>query len=262
VKARAAVLAADAPEEVGNTASIMGASIRSTIGVPLWRGDEILGVLQVDNRNAPGMLGPTDLELCLVLAANASLAVANARLIKRLVLAEERLQKENSFLKGREEKRRGGGKPSIAIIGDAPPMREVMRQLDKVVDTRVTVLIEGETGTGKELIAAAVHYKSRRRDKLFVAQNCAALAESLWRASSSVTKRALLPGQPRRRRACSRSPTAARCSSTRSPRRPSRCSRSSCARCKRARSAPSARRARNTSTCASSRPPTATSRKR
>jgi transcriptional regulator with GAF, ATPase, and Fis domain len=179
LKARAAVLAADAPEEVGNTASIMGASIRSTIGVPLWRGDEILGVLQVDNRNAPGMLGPTDLELCLVLAANASLAVANARLIKRLVLAEERLQKENSFLKGREEKRRGGGKPSIAIIGDAPPMREVMRQLDKVVDTRVTVLIEGETGTGKELIAAAVHYKSRRRDKLFVAQNCAALAESL-----------------------------------------------------------------------------------
>jgi transcriptional regulator with GAF, ATPase, and Fis domain len=178
VRERAAVLAADAPEDVGHTESIMGASIRSTIGVPLWRGEEIIGVLQADNRNAPGMLNAKDVELLLVLASNASLAVANARLIKRLVLAEDRLQKENSFLKGREEKRRGGGS-QVEIIGKSEAMRKVIDHLDKVVDTRVTVLIEGETGTGKELIAAAVHYRSRRRDKLFVAQNCAALAESL-----------------------------------------------------------------------------------
>jgi transcriptional regulator with GAF, ATPase, and Fis domain len=178
VRERAAVLAADAPAEVGQTESIMGASIRSTIGVPLWRGEEIIGVLQADNRNAPGMLNGHDVELILVLAANASLAVANARLIKRLVSAEDRLQKENSFLKVREEKRRGGG-GQVEIIGRSEAMRRVIDHLDKVVDTRVTVLIEGETGTGKELIAAAVHYRSRRRDKLFVAQNCAALAESL-----------------------------------------------------------------------------------
>ncbi len=176
VKERAAVLAADAPAEVGHTDSIMGASIRSTIGVPLWRGEAILGVLQADNRNAPGTLNAKDVELLLVLASNASLAVANARLIKRLVMAEERLQKENNFLKGREDKRRGR---DVAIIGKSEAMRKVIEQLDKVVDTRVTVLIEGETGTGKELIAAAVHYRSRRRDKLFVAQNCAALAETL-----------------------------------------------------------------------------------
>ncbi|KYF71546.1 sigma 54-interacting transcriptional regulator [Sorangium cellulosum] len=177
IKERAAVLAADAPIEVGQTESLMGASIRSTLAVPLWKGEEIIGVLQADNRSVPGMLNAGDLETLLVLAANASLAVANARLIKRLVLAEERLQKENSFLKGREEKRRGGG--AVDIIGKSEAMRRVIAQLDKVVDTRVTVLIEGETGTGKELIAAAVHYRSRRRDKLFVAQNCAALAESL-----------------------------------------------------------------------------------
>jgi len=175
VKERAAVLAADAPTEV-ETESIMGASIRSTIGVPLWKGDEIIGVLQADNRNAPATLNARDVELLLVLAAGASLAVANARLIKRLVSAEDRLQKENSFLKGREEKRRSA---SVEIIGKSEAMRRLIEQLDKVVDTRVTVLIEGETGTGKELIAAAVHYRSRRRDKLFVAQNCAALAESL-----------------------------------------------------------------------------------
>ncbi|MCC6554823.1 MAG: sigma 54-interacting transcriptional regulator [Polyangiaceae bacterium] len=178
IKERAAVLAADAPADVGQSESLMGASIKSTIAVPLWKGEEIIGVLQADNRSAPGTLRARDVEVLLVLASNASLAVANARLIKRLVLAEERLQKENSFLKGREEKRRGGGK-DVEIIGRSEAMRRVIHQLDKVVDTRVTVLIEGETGTGKELIAAAVHYRSRRRDKLFVAQNCAALAESL-----------------------------------------------------------------------------------
>jgi Nif-specific regulatory protein len=179
IKERAAVLAADAPTEVGQSESLMGASIRSTIGVPLWRGEEILGVLQVDNRDAPGMLSAADLELMLVLAANASLAVANARLIKRLVAAEDRLQRENKFLKGREEKRHGGGRQASVIIGESKSMKQLIEQLDKVVDTRVTVLVEGETGTGKELIAAAVHYRSRRSDKLFVAQNCAALTESL-----------------------------------------------------------------------------------
>ncbi len=188
VKERVAVLAADAPTEVGDSESIMGAAIRSTIGVPLWKGEDIIGVLQADNRkpatqngaspvSVAGTLNAHDVELLLVLAANASLAVANARLIKRLTSAEDRLLKENSFLKGREEKRRGGG--NVEIIGKSEAMGKVIDHLDKVVDTRVTVLIEGETGTGKELIAAAVHYRSRRRDKLFVAQNCAALAESL-----------------------------------------------------------------------------------
>ena len=97
VKERAAVLAAVAPSEVGETESMLGASIRSTIGVPLWKGEEIIGVLQADNRNAPGTLHALDVELLLVLAANASLAVANARLIKRLTTAEDRLLKENNW---------------------------------------------------------------------------------------------------------------------------------------------------------------------
>ncbi len=177
VKERAAVLAADASTDVGHSDSIMGASIRSTIGVPLFRGEDIIGVLQVDNRSAPAMLHASDVEMLGVLAYNASLAVANARLIKRLVAAEERLQKENSFLKGREERRRGG--KDVVIIGQSAAMNGVLGQLNKVADKRVTVLLEGETGTGKEVMAAAIHYRSPRRDKLFVAQNCAALAETL-----------------------------------------------------------------------------------
>jgi transcriptional regulator with GAF, ATPase, and Fis domain len=180
VSERAAVVAADAPAEVGTSESLMGASIRSTLGVPLWKGDEILGVLQIDNRETAGVFTSGDLEVMAVLAHNASLAVANARLVKRLRAAEERLKKENAFLKGREESRRTGGKGGAPlIIGESAAIKNLIAQLDKVVDTRVTVLIDGETGVGKELVAASVHYRSRRRDKLFVGQNCAAMPENL-----------------------------------------------------------------------------------
>jgi Nif-specific regulatory protein len=178
VSERAAVIAADAPREVAQTESLMGASIRSVLGVPLWRGEEILGVLQMDNRESAGVFTSMDLDVCAVLAHHASLAVANARLVQRLRAAEDRLKKENTFLKTREESRRVG-KGEQEIIGTAGAMRSLFDQLNKVVDTRVTVLIEGETGVGKELIAAAVHYRSRRRTQLFVSQNCAAMPENL-----------------------------------------------------------------------------------
>jgi Nif-specific regulatory protein len=180
VSERAAVIAADALHDVGQSESMMGAQIRSTLGVPLWRGDEILGVLQIDNRVSAGMFTSGDLEIMAVLAHNASLAVANARLVKRLRAAEDRLKKENAFLKGREESRRTGGKGGQPeIIGQSAAIKGLIAQLDKVVDTKVSVLIDGETGSGKELIAASVHYRSRRRDKLFVGQNCAAMPENL-----------------------------------------------------------------------------------
>ena len=181
VSERAAVVAADAPRDVGQSESLMGAQIRSTLGIPLWKGDEILGVIQVDNREATGVLTASDLDIMAVLAQNASLAVANARVAKRLRAAEDRLKKENAFLKGKEQERRTGGKKDgpPEIIGNSAPMKQLLQQLEKVVNTRVTVLIEGETGVGKELVAASVHYRSNRRDRLFVGQNCAAMPETL-----------------------------------------------------------------------------------
>jgi Nif-specific regulatory protein len=175
---RAAVIAADAPREMAHSESLLGAQIRSVLAVPLWKGDEILGVLQMDNRQSTGVFSAGDLDVCAVLAHGASLAVANARLVQRLRAAEERLKKENAFLKTREESRRVG-KGSEEIIGTSAAMRALLDQLAKVVDTRVTVLVEGETGVGKELIAAGLHYGSRRRGQLFVSQNCAAMPESL-----------------------------------------------------------------------------------
>ncbi len=175
VAERAAVLAADAKRDVGETASIMGAQIQSTIGVPLWHADdEIVGVLQVDNRDGSGVFRERDLDVLALLSQSASQAFAHAQLVSRLRAAEESQRTENDFLKRREHDRRFDG-----IIGESSVMKKLFEQLRKVVNTRVTVLVEGETGTGKELIASAVHYWSDRSDALFVAQNCAAMPENL-----------------------------------------------------------------------------------
>ncbi|HEY2404558.1 MAG TPA: sigma 54-interacting transcriptional regulator [Polyangiaceae bacterium] len=190
IRERAAVLAADAPSESFSSESLLGAQIRSTIGVPLWKGEEILGVLQLDNRDAPAMFDARDVDTLGVLAANASLTIANARLIQRLTLADIELKRQNQYYRGKERTQSG----EFRIIGESRAMTELLRQLDKVVDTRVSVLVEGETGTGKELIASAVHYRSKRRDKLFVAQNCAAFAENLLESELFGHKRGAFTG--------------------------------------------------------------------
>jgi Nif-specific regulatory protein len=144
------------------------------LGVPLWDGEAIRGVLQVDARSGKAILLESDMDMMTALAGLATLAIENARLVQRLKLAEEKLRGEVKYLKGREEKRRFSD-----IIGESQAMNTIFRQVEKVIDTRATVCIEGETGTGKEMVASAIHYQGRRRDKLFVAQNCAAMPENL-----------------------------------------------------------------------------------
>jgi Nif-specific regulatory protein len=120
------------------------------------------------------MFSETDLEVALLLGNQSALALDNASLVSRLKIAEERLRGENAYLKRRE-----GTLSFDSIIHQSSQMKQLITQLKKVLDTRATVCIEGETGTGKELIASAIHYQSRRADKMFVAQNCAALPETL-----------------------------------------------------------------------------------
>jgi transcriptional regulator with GAF, ATPase, and Fis domain len=170
---REAVLTANAQEALSSE-SILGGQILSILALPLWRGDDIIGLIQSDNRASAGMFNETDLEVGLLLAAQASLAIDNATLVQRLRVAEERARGENVYLRRKEQKITFDN-----IIGDSAAMKEVFAQLKKVIDTRATVCIGGETGTGKELIASAVHHQSQRRDKMFVAQNCAALPENL-----------------------------------------------------------------------------------
>ena len=65
------------------------------------------------------------------------------------------------------------------IIGESPALKEVLRQVEVVAPTDATVLLQGETGTGKELLARAVHQLSARRDHPFVTVNCAAIPAGL-----------------------------------------------------------------------------------
>ncbi len=170
----AGVLASNAPEELGPAASIMAAEIQSTLCVPLWRGGDIHGLLQVDNRTSTGVFLDRDLELLTVLAAQVSHAVRHAQVHARLAQAEAAARKENRYLKSRD---RQAGKRTI--IGDSTAWSAVMAQVAKVQSTRVPVCLIGETGTGKEVVARAVHYGSGRSDGLFVAQNMAALPETI-----------------------------------------------------------------------------------
>lgn len=171
---RAAILTANAQEELSTSESILGGKILSMLAVPLWRGDDIIGLIQADNRASPNMFADRDVEIALLLGAQAALAIDNATLVQRLRVAEEKARGENVYLKRRETPIK-----FTSIIGQSAAMKAVLSQLERVIDTRATVYIDGETGTGKELIARAIHYQSQRRDKMFVAQNCAALPENL-----------------------------------------------------------------------------------
>src|SRR5205814_498407 len=95
----------------------------------------------------------------------------NGRLVEELRRANERLAAENAYLREIE-------RPN-EIVGESAAMRSVLELIARVASSRTTVLIEGETGTGKELVARAIHAAGPRRDHLFVAVNCAALSEGL-----------------------------------------------------------------------------------
>ena len=172
--ARAGLLVSDAAEEFANARSVVQGGMSSIMSVPLWTGNRVRGVIQVDNRDKPRFFSGDDLELLTVAAGHISLAAENVRLLERLQRAEERLATENKFLKERDAE-----SAAAEIIGESAPIKKVIEGISKVTNLRVPVLITGETGTGKELVARALHASGTRRENLFVAQNCSALAENL-----------------------------------------------------------------------------------
>jgi two-component system response regulator HydG len=103
------------------------------------------------------------------------LKIKNLRAVTERAAESARLRRANVELQRRLDEKFG----FEGVIGDSPQMRDVIQKLKRIAPTNATVLIHGETGTGKELVAQAIHQNSPRKSKPFVALNCAALSENI-----------------------------------------------------------------------------------
>jgi len=166
------ILADGTPPEGGGAASDV---IRSRICVPMILRDKTVGVLYHDNRLLSSAFRESDLDLLSYFAALAAFALDNAQAYEEIRRLNRKLSEENLYYK--EEHLQNLHFEDI--IGESPGIRRVLAQIDQVTGTDATVMIIGETGVGKELVARAIHRRSTRPDKPFIKVNCSALPESL-----------------------------------------------------------------------------------
>jgi Nif-specific regulatory protein len=140
--------------------------------VPIKAGEQVIGTLSVDRAEPDNELLENDLRFLEAIADIIAQVVNERRENQAKITA---LEKENLELRRTLE---DIGKPS-EMVGNSSLMREIFRQIAQVAPSPTSVLIRGETGTGKELIARAIHNKSAVQSGPFIAVNCAALPESL-----------------------------------------------------------------------------------
>ncbi|MEA2696142.1 MAG: hypothetical protein QOI66_413 [Myxococcales bacterium] len=169
VKSRKPLIISDAlsDSEFKNSLSVVNLKLTSVMCVPLLERGNMLGIIYVGNDNVAQLFEETHLEVLTIFASQASLLIRNALLVNELQL-------DNRSLQERMERMRFG-----EILGSSPPMQEVFRKVQKVAATDISVLVTGETGTGKELIARELHNRSARAKGPFVTINCGAIPENL-----------------------------------------------------------------------------------
>lgn len=136
----------------------------ATLCVPIARRDRVLGAIYLRSARPPGF-DDEDLELVAAIAGVAATAIENARRVAALEKEAERLKSALAV--------------EHTLVGRSEKMARIGEVIAKVARSDVTVLITGETGTGKELLAKAIHANSARAKHPFVAINCAALTEAL-----------------------------------------------------------------------------------
>jgi len=171
------ILSADAQQEsyFSEEGSIAEADIHSFICAPLIGDKGPFGVIFLDVLAEIECFSDEDLMFLTVIANQIALAMEHARLVEQLGLDRDRLLEENIRLRETET-------PGLSfenIIFSSPKMKDVLTHTQKVSRTDSSVIILGERGTGKELVAHAIHYDSPRKDKSFEIVNCASIGHEL-----------------------------------------------------------------------------------
>jgi len=149
----------------GEAKSVREYEIRSALCVPLFFRERVLGVIYLDNRRSAGRFGQDDLVFLGALSQLAGIALGNAALHRQVL--RENLRLEEAL------------KPRFQLLGTSESMEAVYLTIKKAAPSTLTVLIEGETGTGKELVARAIHELSERSERPFIPVNCAAIPKEL-----------------------------------------------------------------------------------
>ena len=144
----------------------------SVICAPVRRGGNVFGLIHLYSTDATVVPDPDDLEFTLAVADTVAVAIENIRRRQELTENLTRVRTENVELRERLGIR-------SEIVGRSAAIRQVDQEIARAAASNATVLIRGESGVGKELVARAVHYNSPRRDNVFVCLNCAALSTEL-----------------------------------------------------------------------------------
>jgi formate hydrogenlyase transcriptional activator len=146
--------------------------ISSAAGFPLeFRGEQLGSIGFLARRR----ISTEEFALLGIFADEAALAIRNAQLYREIERYRDRLELENAYLQEAIAEERG----FEGIVGESPALRAVRRKVQQVAPVETTVLLTGETGTGKELIARALHQGSPRRDRPLIKVNCGAIPQGV-----------------------------------------------------------------------------------
>jgi len=161
------------PMEISETLVHQG--VQSACRIPLMTHDHVLGTLTLASRHENAFTNE-DVASLTQLAEQIAIALDNVIAFRQLTEMKDRLAEEKGYLEDEIQARFNFGD----IVGESPAIKDVLNQVKTVAPTDSAVLILGETGTGKELVARAIHRLSARHDKIFVTLNCSAVPASLF----------------------------------------------------------------------------------